>query len=76
MKRRKHREPEAIPKAWEWNSVPEDELMEIAPSELANASEVYPLHVPQELRPIPIEKLEELKREVDKLHLLVARYVL
>ncbi|KAI8425063.1 hypothetical protein MSG28_006931 [Choristoneura fumiferana] len=73
MKRRKHREPEAIPKEWEWHSVPEDELMEIAPSELTNASEVYPLHVPQELRPIPREKLEELKREVDKLHLLVAR---
>ncbi|XP_063367661.1 probable ATP-dependent RNA helicase spindle-E [Cydia amplana] len=73
-KRRKHREPETIPNSWEWNSVPEDELLEIAAPELTACATAYPLHSPQELRPIPREHLDHLKREVDKLRLLVDRY--
>ncbi|XP_047994104.1 probable ATP-dependent RNA helicase spindle-E [Leguminivora glycinivorella] len=72
-KRRKHREQEAIPNAWEWNSVPEDELLEIAAPELTACATAYPLHSPQELRPIPREQLDHLKQEVDKLRLLVDR---
>ncbi|XP_063387201.1 probable ATP-dependent RNA helicase spindle-E [Cydia fagiglandana] len=72
-KRRKHREPETIPNSWEWNSVPEDELLEIAAPELTACATAYPLHSPQELRPIPREHLDHLKREVDKLRLLVDR---
>ncbi|XP_063539253.1 probable ATP-dependent RNA helicase spindle-E [Cydia strobilella] len=72
-KRRKHREPETIPNSWEWKSVPEDELLELAAPELTAYATAYPLHSPQELRPIPREHLDHLKREVDKLRLLVDR---
>ncbi|CAB3245863.1 unnamed protein product [Arctia plantaginis] len=73
LKRRKHRETECVPNAWEWRSVPENEFLEISVPEMIERSVVYSLHVPQELYPLSREALLELKRENDQLKLLVSR---
>lgn len=73
MKRRKHRETESVPNAWEWRSVPEHELLEISVPEMVERAVVYPLHAPQELYPITRDALLELKKENDQLKLLVSR---
>ncbi|CAG9789289.1 unnamed protein product [Diatraea saccharalis] len=73
MKRRKHREMQTVINAWEWKSVPEDELLEISVPDMVERAIVFPLHTPQELYPIPREKLLQLKRENDQLAILVSR---
>ncbi|KAL0869154.1 hypothetical protein ABMA27_007445 [Loxostege sticticalis] len=73
MTRRKHREPMSVVNAWEWRSVPDDELLEITVPDMVDRAVVYPLHAPQELRPMPREQLLELKRENDQLKLQVGR---
>ncbi|CAH0400477.1 unnamed protein product [Chilo suppressalis] len=73
MKRRKHREPQTVINAWEWKSVPEDELLEISVPDMVDRAEVFPLHTPQELHPIPMETLMQLKRDNDHLAILVSR---
>ncbi|XP_075982903.1 tudor domain containing 9 protein spindle E [Anticarsia gemmatalis] len=72
-KRRKHRETESVPRAWEWCSVAEHELLEISVPDMVARAVVYPLHVPQELHPLSREHLLQLKRENDQLKLLVSR---
>lgn len=73
MKRRKHREAECVPNAWEWCSVPEHELLEISVPDMVERAVVYPLHAPQELHPMSRDMLLELKKENDELKLLVSR---
>lgn len=73
MKRRKHREPQAVDSAWEWKSYPEEDQLEIIDPEMVRRAVVYPLHVPMELHPPSREHLLELKRDNDQLKLLVSR---
>ncbi|CAG4957696.1 unnamed protein product [Colias eurytheme] len=72
-KRRKHREPESVVNAWEWRSVPEQEFLEISVPDMVERAELFPLHAPLELAPLPRERLLELKRDNDELKQLVAR---
>ncbi|XP_059053165.1 probable ATP-dependent RNA helicase spindle-E [Achroia grisella] len=73
LKRRKHREPQTVENAWEWKSVPEDELLEISVPDMVERAEVFPLHTPQELHPLSMDQLLALKRDNDQLKLLVSR---
>ncbi|KAJ0173644.1 hypothetical protein K1T71_010793 [Dendrolimus kikuchii] len=73
MKRRKHREPQAVDNAWEWNSYPEEDLLEIVDPDMVEKAVVYPLHSPMELHAPSREHLLELKRDNDQLKLLVSR---
>ncbi|KAJ8723946.1 hypothetical protein PYW07_007926 [Mythimna separata] len=73
MKRRTHRAAEFVPRAWEWRSVAEHELLEISEPDMVQRAVVYPLHAPMELYPMCRDKLLELKRENDQLKLLVGR---
>ncbi|PZC74995.1 hypothetical protein B5X24_HaOG206820 [Helicoverpa armigera] len=72
-KRRKHRQPECVPQAWEWRSVPEDDILEISVPDMGERSVIYPLHAPTELYPVARDVLLELKKENDQLKLLVSR---
>lgn len=72
-KRRKQRELQHIPNAWEWKSVPEEELLEITVPDMVEHAVVFPLHSPLELHPPSREHLLELKRDNDHLKLLVGR---
>ncbi|XP_012544435.2 probable ATP-dependent RNA helicase spindle-E [Bombyx mandarina] len=72
-KRRKLRPTEAVPTAWEWKSVPEDELMEITVPDMVERAVLYELHVPLELHPVSRDHLLALKRDNDQLKLLVSR---
>ncbi|XP_028166135.1 probable ATP-dependent RNA helicase spindle-E [Ostrinia furnacalis] len=73
MVRRKHREPVSVVNAWEWRSVPDDELLEITDPDMVKRTVMYPLHAPLELRPMPREQMLELKRENDQLKMQVSR---
>ncbi|XP_026760545.2 probable ATP-dependent RNA helicase spindle-E [Galleria mellonella] len=73
LKRRKHREPQTVANAWEWRSVPEDELLEITVPDMVERAEVFPLHTPQELHPLSMDQLLVLKRDNDQLKLIVGR---
>ncbi|XP_060805355.1 probable ATP-dependent RNA helicase spindle-E [Amyelois transitella] len=73
MKRRKHREPQTVVNAWEWRSVQEEELLEITEPDMVERAVVFPLHTPQELRPVSHERLLALKQENDQLKMLVSR---
>ncbi|KAM3962437.1 tudor domain containing 9 protein spindle E [Aphomia sociella] len=73
LKRRKHRESQMVPNAWEWKSVPEEQLLVISVPDMVERAEVFPLHVPQELRPLSREELLALKRDNDQLKMTVGR---
>ncbi|XP_039757557.1 probable ATP-dependent RNA helicase spindle-E [Pararge aegeria] len=75
LKRRKHREPEIVLNAWEWRSIPEDEVLEITKPDFEERAVVYPLHAPIELYPIPREHLVLLHKENEELKRVVARTV-
>ncbi|KAJ2944742.1 hypothetical protein O0L34_g1630 [Tuta absoluta] len=72
-KRRKHRDPQSVPNAWEWKSIPEHELMEISCAEMVEGAVMYPLHAPQELRPLTRDQLRALKKDNEQLLVLVTR---
>ncbi|XP_053613679.1 probable ATP-dependent RNA helicase spindle-E [Plodia interpunctella] len=73
MKRRKHREPQTVINAWEWRTVQEEELLEITEPDMVERAVVFPLHTPQELRPVSHERLLALKQENDQLKMLLSR---
>ncbi|XP_072929910.1 probable ATP-dependent RNA helicase spindle-E isoform X2 [Epargyreus clarus] len=73
LKRRKHREPETVLNAWEWRSVPEEEMLEITEPAMVARAELFPLHAPLELRAPARDRLLALKRANDELKLLVGR---
>ncbi|CAG9565445.1 unnamed protein product [Danaus chrysippus] len=73
LKRRKHRETESVVNAWEWKSIPEDELLEITIPDMMERTVVYSLHSPLELRPKDRETLLALKRDNDDLKMKVSR---
>nr|XP_026494263.1 probable ATP-dependent RNA helicase spindle-E [Vanessa tameamea] len=76
LKRRKHREPQTVVNAWEWKSIPEDEVLEITIPDMVERAVVYPLHAPLELYPVSRDKLLALKRDNDELKILVSRTLL
>ncbi|XP_061384451.1 probable ATP-dependent RNA helicase spindle-E [Danaus plexippus] len=73
LKRRKHRETESVVNAWEWKSIPEDELLEITIPDMVERAVVYSLHSPLELRPKDRDTLLALKRDNDDLKMRVSR---
>ncbi|XP_045519372.1 probable ATP-dependent RNA helicase spindle-E [Pieris brassicae] len=73
LKRRKHRYPESVLRAWEWKSIPDEEFLSINVPDMVERAEVYPLHAPLELTPLSRERLLELKRDNDALKMLVNR---
>lgn len=73
MVRRKHREPRAIPKEWEWKAFPDLEYLEILDPDMVERAELFPLHVPMALRPPSRDQLLQRKLENDQLKLLVSR---
>nr|XP_032521208.1 probable ATP-dependent RNA helicase spindle-E [Danaus plexippus plexippus] len=73
LKRRKHRETESVVNAWEWKSIPEDELLEITIPDMVERAVVYSLHLPLELRPKDRDTLLALKRDNDDLKMRVSR---
>ncbi|CAG9134009.1 unnamed protein product [Plutella xylostella] len=66
-KRRKHRECQSVAHAWDWNSVPEDELLEITQPDMLAVAVVFPLHAPLELRALEPEAVRLMKQENDQL---------
>ncbi|VVD01566.1 unnamed protein product [Leptidea sinapis] len=52
LRRRKHRAPEWLQSAWEWESVPADELLEISVPAMLERADVFPLHAPPHLAPV------------------------
>ncbi|XP_050675302.1 probable ATP-dependent RNA helicase spindle-E [Leptidea sinapis] len=73
LRRRKHRAPEWLQSAWEWESVPADELLEISVPAMLERADVFPLHAPPHLAPVCAERLLQLKRATDELKGLVGR---
>ncbi|XP_048486162.1 probable ATP-dependent RNA helicase spindle-E [Plutella xylostella] len=72
-KRRKHRECQSVAHAWDWNSVPEDELLEITQPDMLAVAVVFPLHAPLELRALEPDAVRLMKQENDQLTTLVMR---
>lgn len=75
-KRRKFREPESVPNAWVWKSVPEEDILESTNPIMAKRAVVYSLHSPLEIKPVSMEHLRSLKNDNDNLKLLVGRLVI
>ncbi|CAH2094465.1 unnamed protein product [Euphydryas editha] len=76
LKRRKQRDPQSVVNAWEWKSVPEEDIMEITNPDMVERAVVYPLHAPLELYPVSRDELLALKRDNDELKMLVSRTLL
>ncbi|XP_045453165.1 probable ATP-dependent RNA helicase spindle-E [Melitaea cinxia] len=76
QKRRKKRDPQAVRNAWEWKSIPEEDIMEITNPDMVERSVVYPLHVPLELYPVSRDQLIALKQDNEELKMLVSRSLL
>ncbi|XP_034834084.1 probable ATP-dependent RNA helicase spindle-E [Maniola hyperantus] len=73
QKRRKRREPQCVVNAWEWKSIPEDDLLEITIPDMLQKAVVYPPHTPIEIDELPREVLLAMKRENEELKMLVGR---
>ncbi|XP_045776416.1 probable ATP-dependent RNA helicase spindle-E [Maniola jurtina] len=73
QKRRKRREPQCVVNAWEWKSIPEDDLLEINIPDMLQKAVVYPPHTPIEIDELPREVLLAMMKENEELKMQVAR---